>query len=259
VIQLFRQLLSGRDAALCQLALLGIGLLKEPKAVHDLAEHLFDPSPNVHSAACLALVRLGGKTALDAVSEALLHGDEDLRRAAAEALANDPEEGYPILKEGSRIDDLLVRRAVIFGLQRVREPWAAELLEKMQIEDAQWVVKSAASQAVEENAQRERRLPHPLPPLTQTPWLITFAGERGMGVAPGRAAVDLLLLAMKEGSEEQRLAALDTAGRIAEAQAVPFIKQIYECEKGELREAAYSALWRMAAAGIDSEIVIGDK
>jgi HEAT repeat protein len=133
----------------------------------------------------------------------------------------------------------------------VQEDWAVEILEKMQTEDAQWVVKSAATQAIEETSQREMRLPRPLPPLTQNPWLIAFAGERGMGVAPGKAAVDLLLLAMREGSQEQRVAALDTAGRMAEARAVPIMKQIYEGEQGELREAAFTALWRMAAAGID--------
>ena len=36
-----------------------------------------------------------------------------------------------MLKEGVTIEDVLVRRAVVFGLARVEEPWAIETLEQV--------------------------------------------------------------------------------------------------------------------------------
>jgi hypothetical protein len=95
----------------------------------------------------------------DSVATELLQGTEELRRAAAEALANNPEEGHPALADGSSMPDLLVRRAVVYGLVRVRQPWALQLLEKMQVEDEQWVVRSAATQALEEIHKPDPRLP----------------------------------------------------------------------------------------------------
>lgn len=246
---LFRQALAARDAALRQLAALGLGLSRDAKAVAGIGKLLSDPGPNVRRAACLALVRIGDKEALDTVADGLLRGDEDLRRAAAEALAGHPQEGHPILKEGSRIDDLLVRRAVIFGLLRAHEPWAIETLKKMEMEDGQWVVKNAAAQALETLERPDPRPPRPWLPLHKTPWLIAFAGQRGMGIAPGKAAVDLLLLAIREGDEEQRLAALERAGRSGEPRSLPAVYEACSTARGELHTVAYQALWRLAAAG----------
>jgi HEAT repeat protein len=247
---LFHQAAASRDAVLRQLAALGLGLVKEEKAEESLRRLLSDPVPNVRRAACLALVYIGSKDALDAVADALLHGDEDLRRSAAEALSNHPEEGHPALKEGSSMDDLLVRRAVVDGLRRVGAPWAIDALRKMQVEDPQWVVKNAAAHALEALDEPDPRLPRPLPELTQTPWLIAFAGERGIGVAPGKAAVDLLLQALQEGTIEQRLAAVETAGRRAELRTIPAIQELYNSGTGDLREAAFEALQRLATAGL---------
>jgi hypothetical protein len=53
------------------------------------------------------------------------------------------------------------------------------------------------------------RLPRPLPELTQTPWLIAFAGERGIGAAPGKAARSVVA-GFIGGNIEQRLAAVET-------------------------------------------------
>jgi hypothetical protein len=61
---------------------------------------------------------------LEQVATALLHGDDDLRRASAEAFANHPEEGYPLLRDGVTLDDLLVRRATVFGLFRIGDTLA---------------------------------------------------------------------------------------------------------------------------------------
>ena len=247
---LFRQFLTSKDNVLRQFAALGCGVLRDAKAINDLIGLLDQSHPNVRQAVCLALVAIGNQAALEAVAESLLHGDDDLRQTAAEALANNVEEGHPTLKEGAVLDDFLVRRAVAYGLRRVHQPWAIQTLERMQVSDEQWVVKDAAAQVLDELAKPKIRLPKNLPDLTETPWLIAFAGERGIGISPGKPALDLLLMALKEGKEEQRLAALEYLARYGEANAIPVIFQIFTTQQGEVSEAAYNTLWHIAASGV---------
>jgi hypothetical protein len=171
-----------------ELGALGCGLILDTKAVKSLSNLLNDPVMEVRLSAILALSRIGSKSAMEAIAATLLSGNEDMRRAAAESLSMQPEEGYPALEEGSQMEDLLVRRATVYGLARIDEPWARERLNKLQVEDEQWVVRSAATQTLEELSRPNLRIPQPHPPLAQTPWLIAFAGTLGVGIAPGKPA-----------------------------------------------------------------------
>jgi HEAT repeat protein len=180
----------------------------------------------------------------------LLQGAEEVRRAAAESLATNPEEGHLALTEGSTMEDLLVRRAVVYGLIRIKQPWAIQILEKMEIEDSQWIVRTAASQALEEVRKPDIHIPKGRPPLHQVPWLIVYASKLGIGVAPGKPAVDLLMMVLKNGDTEQRLAAMEYLMRNpTEAAIQPLYDLLYSAE-GNLREAVYNTLQNFAASGI---------
>jgi HEAT repeat protein len=249
VTALLRQLVISDDADLRQLAVLGLGLLRDAKASQNLIQLLQDWKPAVNRAAMLALTAIGDASSLEAVASLLLTGEDDKRRSAAEALANHPEEGYPTLEDGSTMDDPAVRRAVAYGLGRTRQPWANTILEQLRKSDAQWMVKDAANQMLEA-AQVKPRLPRPIPALTETAWLTAFAAERGVGVAPGRPAYDLLYRALNEGNEDQRQAAIYyLSGRGGEAAVRP-LYQVYFTNLGDLREMAYTALWYLAATGV---------
>jgi HEAT repeat protein len=248
---LFRKLLESGDSQGRQLAALGSGLVRDGKAIQGLMTLLKDPSPGVQRAALLGLVAIGSQPALEVVAHALLHADEEQRRYAAEALANNPEEGYPTLEEATQVDDLLVRRAAVFGLGRTRQDWAIQILEKLQVDDSQWVVKAAAAQKLEEINKFDPRVPRPLPPLTELPWLVAFAGERGMGVAPGKPAVDLVLLALKEGNEEQKLAAIYVLSRLGDSSSLVPLFQTFFASEGEIQNTALHSLWQIAATGIE--------
>jgi len=225
--------------------------LRDTKSITELSKLIGDHSPGVSRAALLALVAIGDQTGMETVAYTLLHGDETLRRAAAQALSNNPEEGYPTLQEGSTLEDPGVRRAVTYGLGRLRQPWANEILEKMVAEDSQWMVQDAANQMLHTIQNPHPRLPRPMPALTQTAWLIAFAAERGMGIAPGKPAVDMLLKAIREGDEDQKLATLYYLGQSGVESAILPVYQVYFASQGELREAAFNALWNLAACGIE--------
>jgi HEAT repeat protein len=224
--------------------------LRDTKSTTELGRLIDDHSPGVSRSAVLALVAVSDQTGMETVAYSLLHGDESLRRAAAQALTNNPEEGYPTLQEGSALEDPGVRRAVTYGLGRLRLPWATEILEKMVAEDSQWVVQDAANQMLNTIQSPHPRQPRPLPPLVQTAWLVAFAADRGMGVAPGKPAVEMLFKALREGNEDQKLAALYYLGQSGEESVVLPVYQVYFSSDGELREAAFSTLWNLSACGV---------
>ena len=248
---ILRQLIKSEQSQLQQLAALGLGLLGDPRSVSDLSLLTEDISPNVGRAACLGLVGIGNKAAIDSVITVLLHGSEETRRSAAEAIVNMPKGGLDILKEGLTMDDLLVRRAVIYGISRARDPELIALLEKAAIEDAQWVVKNAAAQTLDKLQMPNQYIPKPFKPLTQQSWLINFAGKSGVGVGDDKHGFALLLQAMERGEIEERIKALDYLTQFPDKDAVPRIYGVYFGSQDIVREACFDVLWHSQACGIE--------
>jgi HEAT repeat protein len=246
---LFRQLLASRSFELIPLAALGSGALKDVKAIDALEELMQAPVGAVRRAICLALVAIGTEKSLEGVARALLQGDEELRRAAAEALANDPVEGHAMLKEGATLADILVRRAVVHGLARVGQPWAVETLQRMQVEDDQWAVRNLANQYLEQMQSMDTRVPRPLPTPSESPWLIAFAGKQKMGIPRGGPATDVLLSAFKQGDTEERLAALPYLKRVPNEGIIGALYNGMYGEDPEVREAAFQAVQEIGADG----------
>src|SRR3989304_5612952 len=205
---LFRQFASTNSFELVQLAVLAAGVMKDIKAIPVVERALGAPSLAVRRAACMALVAIGTNEALEIVARTLLTGDEDVRRAAAEALANDLGEGHPMLQEEITHTDISLRRAAAYGLGRLNESWALEALHKTQVDDDQWVVRNAAAEVLDSRTNISDRAPHKLKAPSESPWLIEFAGKQGVGISPGAQATDIMLLALKDEGAETRLAAL---------------------------------------------------
>ena len=251
VATLFRQLLTSRSFEVIPLAALGSGALRDRKAVPLLEEVLQAPMGAIRRAACLALVAIGMDQSFEAVARALLQGDDELRRAAAQALANNPKEGHETLREGSTLADIMVRRAVVHGLSRVEEPWAMELLQTMQVEDDQWAVRNLANQYVEEITNRDPRAPKRLPTPSETPWLIEFAGKQGTGIPRGGPATEVLVTAYKYGETDERLAAIPYLKQNANEGIVGTLYSGMYGEDPEVREASFLALQEIAANGME--------
>jgi hypothetical protein len=248
---LFRQLMQLTDKDLRTLAILGSGATRDAKATDQIAALIGDYNTSVRRAACLALVTIGTPQGLEAVAHALLRGDEDLRRAAAEALANNRIEGFATLQEGSTAKDILLRRAVVYGLARLDEKWATEILEKIQVEDEQWVVRNAAVEILESRTRISPRIPKKLPPPHEAPWLIEFAGKYGVGIAPGAPTTDLLLRAIKSEKEEERLASLNYLRYMPAENVVSGLFQTYfSTEDANLKSTIYYVLWEFAIGGL---------
>jgi HEAT repeat protein len=230
---------------------LGLGYLLDSGSLSRLSELLEDPDPSIYQSACLALVRIGNKQAFELLGTAILHGNEDLQRTVAEALALNPADGHEMLKEASQMEDLMVRRSSVYGLVQIQKPWAREILEGLAVDDQEWVVRAAATQALEEAQVTDLRIPEPLFPLHETTWLISYAGEKGMGIAPGKPAQNLLISVLADGSPEQQLAALDYLKLKPDLDALPLIQKLLDEGSDDLIQAAYDTLWYYAAEGLD--------
>jgi hypothetical protein len=250
----FRQLLKSENVNLIQLATLGSGILADKKAIEQLNQYLQEQSPSFVRSASLALAAIGDKQSLEILASSLLNGNEELRRYAAEALANNPKEGYPALKEGSSMEDLLVRRSVVFGLIRVNQPWSTKIVENLQLEDNEWVVRNAAIQVFDELQRRTSYAPTPLPELTETQWLVDYADRHGTSVAPGNPAEQLVCKALSDGSPDEKLYALDYLRMRCNPNTKDLIFSVFVNSKGEMRDIAYYTLWLMILAGISPPI-----
>jgi len=250
VSALFRQFMNSTSFELLQLVSLGSGAIKDTKAIGTLSGALQAPSTSTQCAACLALVAIGTGTAMEAVARVLLHGEEEVRQYAAEAMANDPIEGQAMLKEGLSMDDILLRRAVVFGLKRVKEKWAAQMLESIQINDSEWVVRNAASEALNSMDNLNPHVPLPLPSPSESAWLIEFAGKQGTGISPGSPATEILLTAFKSDQIEEQLAALPYLKQQPSDGVISSFYHAMYSDEPELREAVFIALCELAAGGI---------
>ncbi len=248
---LFARFFPHSDPTVRQAAALAAGLVGSPSAREGLEPLLHDADAVVRRAAALALAAIGSEEALKALAALLLQGDDDQKRVAAEALANHPEEGHPTLQEAMVLEgDYQVRKAAVYGLRRLLPTaWAREALQKAQIEDSQWVVRDVATAALENFAAPSPFVPRPLRPLHEAPWLVAFAASKGLGVAPGQAALRLLHQVLREGSPEQQEAALGRVPYFPQETWTPEIQPLLASPEPPLSNAAYFAQWQLAVAG----------
>ncbi len=182
-----------------------------------------------------------------------------MRLAAGEALACHPDEGYNMLKDALEVDNLLTRRAAVFGLSRVPEAWALEVLEKVQVEDGQWVVRGAAAEAAERRNNPPWTIHPPVHELAEVPWLVAYAAREGLGVAPGRPALEMTRQVLSNGTPEERLAALEAIAGTGSEEFNLELAAALRSEDPQMRDAGYEALWRLTAPSAALPITIASR
>jgi hypothetical protein len=105
---------------------------------------------------------------------------------------------------------------------------------------------------VTENHQRPNPyIPQRLPLPADSPWLNAFAKKQGLGIARDKLPVELLLQALKTGTEEERLAALAYLRIIPTDGVFNALYQAMNSGEPYIREAVFLIFSEMAARGID--------
>jgi HEAT repeat protein len=239
---ILRQALRSTDPVVRRLGCVGLGALGEGEAIKDLGPMLADPDMDVQLAAGLALGAIGSEAALETMLAGFVDGDPALRQAVAEALAAIPGEGHAVLRDAMDSKEMMVRRAAVFGLARVKAAWALALLYRALLEDEQWYVRNAAEEAFLQVERPEEAGVTRHPEAEDLAWLIGWAAERGEGVPAGLGARQVLIRALQEGDPATRAAAARTLANLG---YVPALKPLYGAlrDKDEaVRAAVYEAL-----------------
>lgn len=244
---IFRFLLKSHDPDVRQVAILGCGFMRSSKSTQGIIDQLGTDSMN-DRASCFALVNIGTPQALEAVANLLLTGDEKIRQAAAESLANHPREGHPTLKDASEVDQLTIRRAAVHGLKRIDKPWAKNILDEMRIEDEEWLVRNAAQQVFEAVQGQSPYIPSPPIPKEDLPWIADVLEEDNH---PEEVSYQVLLKTLLEGTPEQIKSALQTIRNEGFGSVFPEIYHALFHDRYAIRRTAADTLWHLSLTGMD--------
>jgi len=245
VKSIFQHLQKSPSLTTRRAAAIGTGLIKDLSAVPFLISQLNDEFPS-NTAACYALGRIESPHSLEAIAEALLNGTEHLRRAAAESLAQNRSEGHPALREGATRQDLLVRYAVVHGLSLVTEPWSLNILDKMRIDEKEWVVRDLAQSSYQVMKEGSPYLPQHIPPPEKAPWLLDFAAK-GNFTAPGSEnALEYLLKALETGTDDQKQNSIAYLARSGNPDVIPQLLKAAQGNRFDIAQQAELAAWYLA-------------
>jgi HEAT repeat protein len=226
-------------------ALEALGHLAGEADLPTLEIALDDPEPAVQEAAVAALGTMGGRAAIHRLTRLLIEAEQELRVKAALALARCKGEAWEILQEALQEEDLLTRRAAVYGLAEIPQPWARDLLVKTTREDSEWIVRSAAETALEAVDAPTEPVEPPLE-ASEAGWLISWAAQRNEPVGRGEAALPVLLRALEEGEPAIQRAAIRALGLIGRPEHVPLLRQKMEEGDPETAAIAMEALRELA-------------
>jgi HEAT repeat protein len=245
---LFKRLLQSNSTDSRVLGIIGMGGLRNHECINDLQLLVQNESnQKIRFAACIALAAIGNTEALEVLGKFLLSGDDTSQLCASQALASHPGEGVPMLKEALEMKDVRVRRAAVFGLGRAQSDEVIQILEKVQLEDSQAIVKNAATDILENRRSPKVKLSFPAEDIASLSWLIAYAAESGFGVTPGKGALEMLRRVLVSGNQLQKIAALETVGFFHASDLSLETTQALKAEDSLIRHAAYEALWRLKA------------
>jgi HEAT repeat protein len=243
------QLLRQSDAMLRQTAVASLAILGIDAALPLLEKMMEDTEPAVRRTAVHTLGWLSDPAAEKPLLTALVDQDDTLNRAAAEAFALNGPEGFQILSEALTEEALHIRRAAVYGLAELDEYKAALLLDKIEREDEQWIVKSAAQGALQLISGRNRLSPWPVSSPGNQGWLIAWSARRGESVPGGQAALPVLLNALSGANEDTiRATAAIALARLTLPNGLPPLRSALRDPAARVREAAFLALCQIQRA-----------
>jgi HEAT repeat protein len=245
VLYLFKQSVQHPEPEIRVAVLKALGQLGREADVEAFRAALEDPEPRVRAAATSGLGAMANEAALELLTQLLYDAEQEIRVDAANGLARFGEEGWQALKEALKAEDLLTRRAAVFGLGSVEQTWVREVLLDVSSDDTEWVVRSAADSVIEMMEQEQTQpapVVEPPPQISEAGWLISWAAERGESVGLGEAAFRTVALAAQEGDPETRVAAIWALGMLGSPDQVLGLRQIAEDEDPKVASAALEAL-----------------
>jgi hypothetical protein len=246
-IVIFRRAVQSQNPDSRRVGCLGLGALRDEGALDALTQvAMQDPNVDTLTAATLALAAVGTDEAFETLIDLLeMSGDKDIRRAIAESLAANRQFGYITLYEALESDDMMLRRAAVFGLGRIGTDWALIALNETFLEDAEWYVRSAAQVVFQQVYEDSLRGVKRYPDIPNVPWLKQW-GQTMMneGFIPYDTQIEDVFEEAINQTEDPliRLMATATIGQIGH---YPMLDKVYQALKDDqeaIRDTAYRTL-----------------
>ncbi len=240
---IFRRAVRMDNADTRRLGCLGMGALGNPESIRDLVPLLNDQHEDVQIAAAIALSAIPTEEALEAMLIAFTEGAEQVRQALAIAFSTMPEDGYPILHESITDEDMMIRRAAVFGLRRLKTTWAQLDIYHAFLEDTEWYVRSAAQHAFQEmQLGRVNTFTTAPIPANRLTWLAEWAEANGIQLPPGDGAHDTLARALQAEQPAVRTLSAQTLALLGRLEAIKPLYDALRDRHGATRAAAFAAL-----------------
>lgn len=247
-LAIFRRAIRHPNPDVRRLGAIALGALQDTTAINRLADlAIEDSDANICIAATLALGAIGTTNAQEAMIDVLqVTGNNDIRRAVAEAMAADRETGYLTLYDAVRAEEMLIRRAAVFGLGRIPTDWALIELNERYLEDDEFYVRIAAQVVFKGIYEESIRGVSAYPTTIDAPWVKDW-GKRQieMGNIPYDAEDDdIFLKALEDPDTDARIRqlALLTIGQVGDFGRVGKLYTALQDGQESIREAAYRAL-----------------
>jgi len=233
-----------------ELTLLALGTGNDTDIfLNDLINLLGSNELKTQKLSAMNLALIENQNALHALAKMLLAGDETLRRLVAEILAMKQGPGVDIIKDAITIDDILVRRSAIFGLVRINEMWALELIQKLSYEDSQWVIRNIASQALEHLNVDNPYIPQRKKTIIENEWLIKFASQKNLGVSSQVSITPLLVQGLEDDNPVNNFNAMNFVTSLEDENLVTEIYRAINSENQLLSDKAFETCWRIFIQG----------
>lgn len=246
-VVIFRKALQSRNADVRKLGCLGVGIMRDETPLDALAQIVVqDPIPEIKIAASLGLAAMGTDAALQTLVDVIeVSPDKDVRRAVAESLAANREIGYPTLYDALKAQEMMIRRAAVFGLGRIRTDWSLIALNEIFLEDPEWYVRSAAQVVFQEMFEQSISGLDNYPPVTEVPWLLSWSREQ---MEAGNIPFDMKDEPLFQHALQQktdplaRLLATLTVGQVGEYGYTDRLYGLLSDPEEVIRDAAYRSL-----------------
>ena len=242
VLYLFGKATAHRDPQVRCTGVWGLSLVDDERALTGLEHALSEPDHLVRIEALYGIAGRQSEGTIDGLVQGLQDEHELTRRVAAELLAVYGDEGHDVLRQAADAQDMYIRRAAVFGLGVVGEPWALGIVDRAQREDGEWFVRSAAAEVMERSISAQPVIAADAVRPEHEEWLVQWATEQGLPCTSAGEAGDALLQAMRQDSWRVRVAAADLLRACGGRQAIPVLKSALRDERVLVREAAFAAL-----------------
>lgn len=242
---------SNHDPSVRQISALGFGLIADDKNVPTLKELTKDNSNEVQQLACLSLGKIWSIPAQDALVDVIFSADESARKIACQILALHAPEGHQMLQEIIATDNYLARKAAITGLSMIKQPWVQTVLEKLSVEDTQWVVRDAAANALEHINTSLSLAPEHLLPVLENPWTLRKAEAHGVDLPASGFPTDLLYSIFEQDSLPDQIIALQYLLTQPNSRLMGILLNHLQQPQSSLTEEVINALFSLSKRGLE--------